>query len=287
MNLKILAAIASNFRKKRDYTLMFFSLSGYLLPGMVLVLGILWVKSQELDVKRHDRYLANLRHMQTLDARINQNVLQARDGLITYYDPIVNDLAKLKQLQTDLKQIPNFVDSEGRKELDRFLQDHINIWQKKEETIWRFQSQNAILLNSLTYFPIAIADIVEKDTTQATLLNALLRDILLFNLATDKAPVAQIKGEMRQILATSKTNSAELEMVLTHAWIILNRRERVDDLSCVYYGVAYCPKQRETCPSLLSSLSTSTRHHQKLSTLVLLALYCPVNWHFYLDRSKN
>jgi heme exporter protein D len=73
MNLNILAAIASNFPKKRDYTLTFFSFSGYLLSGMVLVLGILWIKSQEIDVKRHDRYLANLRQMQTLDARINQS----------------------------------------------------------------------------------------------------------------------------------------------------------------------------------------------------------------------
>lgn len=230
MNLKILATFPSQFRKKRDYTPMFFSSSGYLLSGMVLLLGILWLKSQGIDIKRHDRYLANLRQMQTLDARINQNVLQARDGLLNNYDPIVKDLAKIKQLQTDLMQTPSFVGSQGRKELDNLLQDHINLWQKKEETIWRFQSQNAILHNSLSYFPIAIADSVKKDKTQATRLNALLRDILLFNLATDKAPVAQIKGEMRQILATSKTNTADLELAMTHGWIILNRRERIDDL---------------------------------------------------------
>jgi PAS domain S-box-containing protein len=230
MNLKILAAIASNFCKKRDYTSIFFSFSGYLLPVIVLMMGILWLKSQEIDVKRHDRYLANLRQMQTLDARIDRNVLQARDGLLNNYDPIVNDLAKLKQLQTALKQTPSFVDSEGRKEIVRLLQEDIKLWQHKEETIWRFQSQNAILLNSLTYFPIAIANLVKRDTTQATRLNMLLRDILLFNLGTDKASTTQIKGDIRQILANSKTNTAELEMALTHAWIILNRRERIDDL---------------------------------------------------------
>jgi hypothetical protein len=122
MSRNILAIFSPNPLQKRDYAQMFLSLSGYLLPAMVLVLGFLWVKSAEIDVERHNEYLANLRQMQQLDARIDHNVLQARDGLLTHYDPIVNDLAKLKQLQTDLKQMPSFVSAEGRKELDRLLQ---------------------------------------------------------------------------------------------------------------------------------------------------------------------
>jgi PAS domain S-box-containing protein len=260
MNLKILVAIASKFVQKRDYALIFLSFSGYLLPGAALLLAILWLKSMTIDVERHNQYLANLRQMQNLDARIDRNVLQARDGLLNNYDPIVNDLAKLKQLQTDLKQTPSFVDSQGRKELDRLLQDYINIWQNKEETIWRFQSQNAILLNSLSYFPIAIADLVKKDTTQATRFNALLRDILLFNLATDPALVTRTKREMRQIIATSKTNSAEIEIALTHAWIILNRRERVNDL------VAFVMELPTTQSSEKLALAYYRNYQQALDT---------------------
>jgi hypothetical protein len=230
MNGRINPALAPNSPKKRNYAQIFLSFSGYLFPGAVLLLAILWVKSAEIDVERHNEYLANLRQMQELDARIDRNVLQARDGLLRYYDPIVNDLAKLKQLQTALKQTPSFIDSEGQKELNRLLQNYIKISQKKEESILKFQSQNAVLLNSLTYFPIAIADLVKKDTTQATRLNALLRDILLFNLSTDKALVAQINLEIHEILFTSKTNSNEFEMAMTHARIILNRHVQVNDL---------------------------------------------------------
>jgi hypothetical protein len=221
--------------KRRDCTQLFLSLSVYLLPGALLVLVILGMKSVAIDVESHDRYLASLGKMQNLDARIDRNVLQARDGLLNNYDPIVNDVVRLKQLQTDLEQTPSFVDSESRKELDRLLQSYTTIWQQKEESILRFQSQNAILLNSLTYFPIAIADEIEKDTTPPTLanrLNALLRDILLFNLSIERNTAFQIDNDINQILADfNPTNERPtLDMAMRHARIILNKRSQVNDL---------------------------------------------------------
>lgn len=238
----VVAALAKPLRRRialhsdtqRDYAQLFLSSSGYLLPGVLLVLAILWSKSLAVDIERHNQYLANLSQMQYLGAQINQNVLQMRAGMLSSYDPIVNDLAQLKQLQTDLKETPNFIDLEGQKELNRLLQNHTQTWQQKEEAILRFQSQNAVLLNSLTYFPIAIADVVQKDTTPPALanrLNALLRDILLFNLSTDKTLVAKIEREIQQISADLAPNADgnAIEMALTHAKIILSRRAQVKD----------------------------------------------------------
>ena len=191
---KIRTAISNKPRRKRDYAQMFLAWSGYLLPFVLVVLAILWIKSIAIDNDRHNQYLAHLRQIQTLDARIDRNVLQARDGLLNNYDPIVNDLAQLNQLQTDLRQMPSFVDEESRQELDRLLQIHISIWLNKEDNILKFQSQNAVLINSLTYFPIAISDVVAKDSTAPILkdsLNNLLRDILLFNIDTNNTSAAK------------------------------------------------------------------------------------------------
>jgi PAS domain S-box-containing protein len=232
---KIRAAIANNSRQQRDYAHIFLARSGYLLPVVLTILVILWMKSIAIDNERHNRYLAHLRQIQTLDARIDRNVLQARDGLLNNYDPIVNDLAQLKQLQTDLQQTPSFVDEESHQELDRLLQTHTIVWQHKEDSILRFQSQNAVLINSLTYFPIAIADIVAKDTTAPILkdrLNNLLRDILLFNIDThNNTLAAKIEREIQQIWAnlTPTTEGKAIKMVLTHARIIFNRRVLVND----------------------------------------------------------
>jgi PAS domain S-box-containing protein len=232
---KILAPLRSGSCPNRDrYSQLFLARGGYLLPLVLLVLVILWVKSLAIDVERHNRYLGHLRQIQILDARIDRNVLQVRDGLLTYYDPIVNDLAQIKQLQTDLQRTPNFVDADSRKELDLLLQKQLGIWQQKEEAIFKFQSQNAVLINSLTYFPIAITNITAKNTAAPALkdrLNTLLRDILLFNLSTEKTLIPQIQREIAQI-STDVTPTPEgktIKMALTHAQIILDKRDRIND----------------------------------------------------------
>jgi hypothetical protein len=101
----------------------------------------------------------------------------------------------------------------GRKTLSfsKQLLNHIGAIWHKEQLGERFQSQNAILRNSLTYFPIAISDLVEKDTTPLTFvthLNMLLRDILLFNLSTDKELVPVFKFD----IPTSAVAADELQV---------------------------------------------------------------------------
>lgn len=214
----------------------FSNIRGYLVfSGLVLLFVFLWVKSQTIDFDQHNRYILDLRQTQALDARINQNVLQASYGLLTYYDPIVNDLAEFKRIQTNLTQTPTFINQAGREELSQFLQTYIKVQQEKEHFIHRFQSENAILRNSLSYFPIAVKALVEQDTTPPTLathLHSLLRDLLLFNLSTDEELVPQINSEIKQISTdpTTPANKVEQRLVIAHAQIILNSHPKVDYL---------------------------------------------------------
>jgi PAS domain S-box-containing protein len=206
----------------------------YLLLGGFLLLAIFWIKSQAINFNEHNRYSLDLREISALDARINQNVLQARDGLLTYYDPIVNDLAEVRQLHGNLQQIPSFVDRQGKEELDRKLQIDKSLWQKKERIIQRFQSENAILRNSLTYFPIAIADSIERDITEPTIVNrlqTLLRNILLFNLSNDEDLVTSINTEIQQLQTASiaTAESIELKLALSHAKMIMEKHPQVND----------------------------------------------------------
>ncbi len=224
----ILAAFGWNTSKKTADLLTF---RGYLaIIAISLLFVFLWTNSQAINLEQHHLYVIDLRSSQALDARIDRNVLQARYGNLTYYDPIVNDLAQVKTLQTNLKQTPSFLRRAGREELISLLAKYIDVWQEKAQLIERFKSQNAMLRNSLTYFPIAISNLVEKDPTLATDLNTLLRDMLLFNLAMDKEVITVINRQIEQILANSTTNSTELKMAIAHAKIILSSRSEVNDL---------------------------------------------------------
>jgi PAS domain S-box-containing protein len=133
-----------------------------------------------------------------------------------------------------LQKIPGFVDSRGKEELGQMLQNDVELWREKEERIHDFKSENAILTNSLAYFPIAIEDLVAKNSTSKVLAeecNSLLRNILLFNLSTDPALGNQIKGQIRHILSTNQGEDfKDVEIAIAHARKILRNHVRVNEL---------------------------------------------------------
>jgi PAS domain S-box-containing protein len=209
----------------------------YLLPTLAaLLFGFLWVQSQAIDYNQHSRYLSELRHLQELDARINQNILQSRLGLLMFYDPIVNELAELKQIETNLRQPPTFVTPADQAALQQALLTHMQTWQQKEKIFQRFQAQNSILKNSLAYFPIAITEVLAQPATTPTLaapLNQLLQDVLLFNLSPNNAALApKINRDIQIILANTNSNdpNSALSNAIAHAQLILKSRPQVDAL---------------------------------------------------------
>ncbi|MGB8701270.1 MAG: DAHL domain-containing protein [Thermosynechococcaceae cyanobacterium] len=208
-----------------------------MLPTLaVFLFWILWVKSQAIDFNQHSRYLSELRHLQELDARINQNILQSRLGLLMFYDPIINELTELKKTHKNLSQIPTFIDTSGRTLLRNELQAHIQVWQKKEKLFQQFQSQNSILKNSLAYFPIATAEVLNQSTTSPTLadrVNKLLHDVLLFNLSPNDrelAPKINQEIEAMPINANPDNQNITLKNAITHAKIILKSCPHLDTL---------------------------------------------------------
>ncbi|MES1026586.1 PAS domain S-box protein [Gloeocapsa sp. BRSZ] len=228
-NFRRIAVFGSGFLQKTVRISGLNSHNYLVFCALVLLFVFLWVNSQSINIKQHNRYLIALRSVPELNARINQNILQARDGLLSYYDPIINDLAQLKTLQTELQQPPSFIDQVGREELASLLQINIKVWQEKKQHIKKFQSQNALLRNSLTYFPIAIDNLVKNTTPIASQLNTLLRDLLLFNLSTNEELASRINREIGEILAEPVAVRDELKMAIAHAKIILNSCSEVNN----------------------------------------------------------
>ncbi|MCG9891781.1 MAG: ATP-binding protein [Thermosynechococcaceae cyanobacterium MS004] len=215
-------------------------LVGYVLPTLGLgLMTFLWVKSQAIDITQHSRYTDELRQLQAIDARINQNILQTRLRILMFYDPIIAELSELKQLHQALKRTPTFVDSAENRALSQSLQEHVKVWQQKEALFQQFQAQNSILKNSLTYFPLAIAEVLQEPTTSpllASALNQLLQDVLLLNLSPNDEDLAlQINQKIERILANASRNperpNISLNNAITHARIILQRRPSVATLT--------------------------------------------------------
>jgi PAS domain S-box-containing protein len=207
----------------------------------IVLFSFLFINTLSIDFNQHNQYVVTLRQLNELDTRINQNILETRYGLLNYYDPIVIDLKKIQGLQNRLKQTPSFIEQEYRIQLHQVLQSHIELLRKKEQLIEDFKSKNAILRNSLSYFPIAVTNTVKKaavdsrNSEAVALLNNLLRDVLVYNLSSNEELRPKINQQIDAILKnrgqrSSSLDDSDLEIATAHANIILQYQPYVNNL---------------------------------------------------------
>ena len=204
------------------------------------IFAFLFVKSQAIDFDRHNLYLSDLRLINEVDARIDRNILQARYGLITSYDPITEDLNELDRTLERLQKTPDFLDANSQTRLQEILVDYRKLLWEKERLIEDFNAANALVKNSLAYLPIAVANTVGNNSATTnnegfSLINNLLRDLLIYNASPRDDLVNKIAGDIDSILEgrekfSSLINDSDLDIVLSHSRITLENLPRVNSL---------------------------------------------------------
>ncbi|MDY6803074.1 MAG: adenylate/guanylate cyclase domain-containing protein [Cyanobacteriota bacterium] len=213
---------------------IFFAVIGF------FMFAFLFVRSQAIDFDKHNLYISDLRLINEIDARINQNILQARYGLINSYDPITEDLTKLDVTLESLKKTPGFLDADSQDRLQEILAIYTKILRQKEQLIEDFNGANALVKNSLAYLPIAVANTVSENSADSNyeaifLLNNLLRDILIYNASPRDDLVNEIAADIKTLLEereeiSSPISDSDLDIVLGHSRIILENLPRVNSL---------------------------------------------------------
>ena len=132
---------------------------GVIISGVVVLLTFLFVKSRAVDFAAHERFTGDLRRIQEVDTTLNQDILKVRDGLLTYYDTLAATSAELNNLHQNIRRsIPSFISAQGQQDLTRRLDAYAEVLAIKAGDLERFKSGNAILKNSLQYFPLVAAD---------------------------------------------------------------------------------------------------------------------------------
>ena len=238
-----------------------------LVTSAIILFSFLFIKAQAIDFIQHNRYIVTLRRINELDARINQNILQSKDGLLTYYDPIVTEIKELQDLQIRLEKIPSFINHKVKIEIRKLLQSQVKTSQQKQELIEDFKSKNAVLRNSLSYLPIAVDNTVEKASAKSrndelvAILNSLLRNVLVYNLSSHETLVPIINEEIEVLRKSQKRfpsslNESDLNIPIAHVKIIVQYQSEVNNL--VKQIIELPTSQRS---GLLSQ--TYTRHYQQ------------------------
>ncbi len=210
------------------------------LSSLVFLIFLL-VNTQAVDLEQHDQFSRELRRVNELDAVITQNMLKSRFGLITNYDPLVRDLAELKQIQSDLAQLPSFIDHSGQQQFNNTLEEYGQIITQKERFLGDFKSRHAIYKNSLSYILLISTTLAQNsslndsDPQLMRELNSLMQHLLIYNSTSDDQISSQI-GLLREQINTKQTQyqprldeiGLNLPQIMSHSEVILTVNPQLD-----------------------------------------------------------
>ena len=210
-----------------------------LIAALGATLAFLFYRTQAIDIDAQNQVTLNLRELEKLDTQWNVNILRSHIGLNPDYDPLSAPLPRMHQLQASLSA--SFGMARGPDAAAAY-RDMVGALREKESLVEQFKSQNAILRNSLAYFPPAIADLktelngLERALVPArtvlaldAALNTLLTDVLRYNLAPDSQLGMQIGRNVGSVMVLrawfSPNIGATIEELARHARAIVRYRE--------------------------------------------------------------
>ncbi|MFW5920696.1 MAG: DAHL domain-containing protein, partial [Polyangiales bacterium] len=218
--------------------------------GAISALGV--AVSTNVDGRRHDEYSDHTRSVRELDARLNEEVAKSRLGIVTHYDDLVRTDDRLRFVQRELGEIPDYVAEEDRRTIARRLERFAGTLDDKRDLVESFKTEQAILRNSLRAFPRGadrLLDRVEDTPDTGALHDALEKlrhDVMRLALAPSRELALQTRCDLRALgddaqdgrgqscsaerVEVPASLSPALDTVLSHARIIIERRKSTEDL---------------------------------------------------------
>jgi signal transduction histidine kinase len=205
---------------------------------------VLFVRSQAVDNQAHSQYRSDLRLLDGLQATLNENILQAQLGILRFYDPINAVMDEIDEVESRLMNVPDFIGEQGQREILALIQTHHDLMADKAAAVEHFKTQNAVFLNSLSYFTIVVSDITSQanrnvvDAAVSSTLNGLLENILLYAYTTNEDLILVIQDVYLVRLVDDLTiyngilelGDVDPGVITRHANIILEQKPRIDAL---------------------------------------------------------
>lgn len=215
-----------------------------LLLVLALLLVFLFSRTTAVDLNAQNRVMLNLREMEKLDAEWNANILRARIGLDTGARALDTTLPRMQQLERNLGDSLKMTRDAATPRAYARMQA---AFRDKQRLVGQFKGGNAMLRESLAVLPPLITEMKTELTgiegalaparTVLALddaLNALLADILRFNLVPDPALAARIENSLGTVLvqkvAFTPAIGERVDKLLAHTRVVLRYRPQENSL---------------------------------------------------------
>lgn len=132
--------------------------AGVLMSVLVLGAALVWVyeQAEAVDPAQHERYVLTLSRMQALDARMDSELLAARMGVVNHYDGLTQLHAEMALQVEVLRVLPGYLSEDAQRQLSSLVRGVQATQASKSGLVDLFKRHNAVLRNSVAYFPRAM-----------------------------------------------------------------------------------------------------------------------------------
>ncbi len=197
------------------------------------VLGFLYQQTHAIDPQLHNRVLNDFSILKEYEAVMDRVLFQTRSGLHSSYAPLVSAQQRLHRFAHSVgDELPISAAAEP-------FQLYLSLLRRKDDHIEEFKSQNAMLLDSLTYFPVLCKEFFERDidhretVSLAPKINQLLESVFVYMVKSSRTKGDLVRALLddlsREKASLPATLQQPLSDILTHGSLILRVQAAVED----------------------------------------------------------
>jgi signal transduction histidine kinase len=188
-------------------------------PVLLVLLTWLSFRAVDPDAERYDRALKALDRFTLVENALQRDVLSARAGMLRNYDPLVQQVDALREA---LGRVPDNASNDAAEvaAIDRFATEAA----RQEELTEQFKSANALLQNSLAYFPLLSARLAASDGSgpSATAVSMLAASMLKLTLDTSPAAAHEVEDRLNALAAqpAAAGEASSVQALLAHGRLL-------------------------------------------------------------------
>lgn len=203
--------------------------------GLASLSILLFFKTQAHDVSSYREAVDGLRQLKAVDAALNEDVVRSRYRLLVNYDPLVGALRQARALTDELRALPT-ASPDHPDHLNTTLQQLAQALATKTELVEQFKSDNAVLKNSIAYYPFIVQTLRDAPGTApphalSDAATDLQRNVLLYiqsgGLDQWNNTLRQV-GQVRAFRDDSTPLRDNVDHLLAHTRVILEYADRVE-----------------------------------------------------------
>jgi len=204
----------------------------------LMVSALTWLnfRAENVSPEQHFAYTQQLRDLSELDTRVDAQLLANRLEQVRNYDAITRYTRHIELLASKLGDAPGFLSDEDRSLIVAAATELAGTLARKANMVDQFKRDNAVLRNSLSYFPIAASSLIDAQGRSHGQLGQRVgryaREVLTFAhtpSAEGAGHVEVAKGELLGMAVTAPEKPL-VDHIARHGDVILLRLQTLNTL---------------------------------------------------------